>query len=169
MTGKLLIMFSTAILSVLKHEGGYVNHPSDPGGETNWGITKRSYPDLDIKNLTKEQAVEIYKRDFWNKYKIENYPVSVRLQMFDMSVNMGNRNAVKTLQRTLNRINANLEITGVLDERTREALDNAPFLFNSALTVERIKYYVDLAQAKKSLKVFLSGWVRRAIEINYGN
>ena len=50
------------IEKVLKHEGGYVNDPTDLGGETNFGITKRFYPDVDIKNLTKEQAVEIYKR-----------------------------------------------------------------------------------------------------------
>ena len=51
--------FEEAVKSVLKHEGGYVNDPKDPGGETNFGISKRAFPDLDIKNLTEEDAIEI--------------------------------------------------------------------------------------------------------------
>ncbi len=57
--------FNKAVRIILAHEGGYVNHPADPGGETNMGISKRSYPDLDIKNLTVAMAKEIYFRDFW--------------------------------------------------------------------------------------------------------
>ena len=55
--------YKEIISKVLEHEGGYVNDPKDLGGETNFGITKRWYPDLDIKNLTKEDAIEIYKKD----------------------------------------------------------------------------------------------------------
>ena len=57
--------FDLAIPIVLENEGGYVNDPADPGGETKYGISKRSYPALDIKNLTVEQATAIYLRDFW--------------------------------------------------------------------------------------------------------
>jgi lysozyme family protein len=60
--------FLTAVERVLADEGGYVCNPSDPGGETNFGITKRSYPDLDIKGLTREDAIAIYWRDWWTKY-----------------------------------------------------------------------------------------------------
>ena len=57
--------FDSAFTKLLGHEGGYVCHKDDPGGETCWGISKRSYPHEDIKNLTQERAKQIYKRDFW--------------------------------------------------------------------------------------------------------
>ena len=59
--------FDEIIEVVLEHEGGYVNDPKDPGGETNFGIAKRSHPDVDIKNLTKEGDKEIYKEVYWDK------------------------------------------------------------------------------------------------------
>ena len=59
--------FDAAFDRLIWHEGGYANDPDDPGGETNWGISKRAYPNLVIKALTREQAREIYQRDFWNR------------------------------------------------------------------------------------------------------
>ena len=59
--------FLKAFEKVLRHEGGYVNDPLDLGGETKYGISKRSYPHLDIKNLTLDQAKQIYFRDFWQR------------------------------------------------------------------------------------------------------
>ena len=61
--------FREAIEVILKHEGGYVNDPVDPGGETNMGISKRAYPDLDIKGLTKQSVREIYYKDYCLKGK----------------------------------------------------------------------------------------------------
>ena len=66
----MLTEFNEIIEVVLHHEGGYVNDPKDPGGETNFGIAKRSHPDVDIKNLTKDGAKEIYKEHYWDKNKI---------------------------------------------------------------------------------------------------
>ena len=63
--------FRKAIEVILKYEGGYVNDPNDLGSETNFGISKRSYPNVDIKNLTKEQAIEIYHRDWWVRYEYD--------------------------------------------------------------------------------------------------
>ena len=60
---------------VLKSEGGYVNDPHDPGGETNFGISKRAYPSVDIKHLTKEGAIAIYKKDYWDKIKGDDLPL----------------------------------------------------------------------------------------------
>jgi Glycosyl hydrolase 108 len=57
--------FAAAVALVLEHEGGYVNDPNDPGGETNFGISKRAYPDLDIRALTREGAIGFYRRDYW--------------------------------------------------------------------------------------------------------
>jgi lysozyme family protein len=83
--------------SIIGHEGGYVNHPTDPGGETNWGISKRSYPHVDIKNLTREQALEIYREDYWD-YIPEDLPDVVRWFAFDCAVNHGLGRALEWLE-----------------------------------------------------------------------
>ena len=90
--------FDEIIEMVLEHEGGYVNHSSDPGGETIYGISKRAYPDLDIKNLTVAEAKEIYRNDYWNRIKGEELPVGVACVVLDYSVNSGTSRASKALQ-----------------------------------------------------------------------
>ncbi|MGS0741330.1 glycoside hydrolase family 108 protein [Glaciimonas sp. GG7] len=96
------MIFDQAIERVLGHEGGYVNHPADPGGETHWGISKRSYPNVDIKNLTRVQAIEIYRRDFWHCIHGNDMFGSVAYQAMDFAVNSGIATAIRCLQRTLN-------------------------------------------------------------------
>ena len=81
--------FEHAMEFVLRWEGGYANNPADPGGETNFGISKRSYPELDIKNLTKDQAIAIYKRDYWDRCGAEQMPWPLALIHFDSAVNCG--------------------------------------------------------------------------------
>lgn len=88
--------FDIAFDRLLGNEGGYVNDPADPGGETNWGISKRSYPDVDIANLTREQAKAIYLRDFWNP--LSDAPFAVKFQVFDFAVNSGIQTAIRKLQ-----------------------------------------------------------------------
>lgn len=161
-----LMEFEKAIEVVLRHEGGYVNHPQDPGGETNFGITKRSYPDLNIKSLTKADAIEIYRKDFWDKHGIQDYPPSVRLQAFDMIVNMGPKNAVRTIQKCLLRIGIDISPDGVMGPKTMAALRQVSSITLSAeLSLERVRYYVSLVEAKPNMKVFLLGWVKRAISV----
>lgn len=88
--------FDTAFDRLMGHEGGYSNNPKDPGGETNWGISKRSYPAVDIKNLTREQAAAIYLRDFWQP--LGDAPAAVKFQTFDFAVNSGIQTAIRKLQ-----------------------------------------------------------------------
>jgi len=90
--------FSTVIKMVLKHEGGYVNHPSDPGGETKYGISKRAYPDVDIAGLTEEDAEELYYRDYWCRIKGDDLPPAVACVVMDYAVNSGISRASKALQ-----------------------------------------------------------------------
>jgi lysozyme family protein len=90
--------FNTAFDRLISNEGGYVNDPEDPGGETNWGISKRSYPDLDIKALTREDAKAIYLRDFWLRGQMDKLPPSVAFQAFDFAVNSGIETALRKLQ-----------------------------------------------------------------------
>ena len=91
----MLTKFDDIIEVVLHHEGGYVNDPDDPGGETNFGIAKRSHPDVDIANLTKGGAKEIYKEHYWDKNKVESLSEDLRHIYFDMCVNQGRGRAVK--------------------------------------------------------------------------
>lgn len=72
--------FDEAFERTLGHEDGYVDDPRDPGGETKWGISKRSYPHLDIKNLTQDQAKGIYRTDFWNRINADRLPDGVAFQ-----------------------------------------------------------------------------------------
>ena len=81
--------FEDALKFVLKWEGGYSNDPNDPGGETKFGISKRSYPNLDIKNLTLKQAKEIYFQNYWLKAGCDKLTSPLDIIVFDTAVNMG--------------------------------------------------------------------------------
>ena len=96
-----MINFDIAFDRLLGHEGGYSNDPRDPGGETNWGISKRSYPNVDIKNLTKEAAKVIYKRDYWDAAKATQYHPAIGFQVFDLGVNGGPGASARILQRAV--------------------------------------------------------------------
>ena len=86
-----MTLWEAAIASVLKHEGGFVHHASDPGGATNWGISLRAHPHLGyegIKNLTRNQAIEIYRNKYWSQVP-DHLPDDVRFFAFDIAVNSG--------------------------------------------------------------------------------
>ena len=86
--------WNKAIKFVLDHEGGLSENKNDPGGTTNWGISQRAYPSLDIKNLTIEQAKEIYKKDYWDKLNCDTIPSPMDIIHFDTAVNMGIKRAL---------------------------------------------------------------------------
>ena len=94
-----MMNFDIAFDRLIGHEGGYVNDSRDPGGETKYGISKRAYPDVDIKALTLEQARTIYRRDWWDRLQIDSLPEAIRFPMFDAAVNSGPGNAARWLQR----------------------------------------------------------------------
>ena len=154
--------FNEIIKKVLEHEGGYVNDPKDLGGETKYGITKRFYPDVDIKNLTIEQATEIYKKDYWDKNKVETLPQNLWHIYFDMCVNMGKRTAVKVLQRAAVNKGRDIEVDGGLGPMTIGALKGVEL---DRVRAFRVKYYVDLITARPEQEKFYLGWFRRATEV----
>ena len=159
---KQLTTFNEIIEIVLEHEGGYVNDPKDLGGETKYGITKRFYPDVDIKNLTIEQATEIYKKDYWDKNKVESLPQNLWHIYFDMCVNMGKRTAVKVLQRAAVNKGRDIEVDGGLGPMTIGALKGVEL---DRVRAFRVKYYVDLITARPEQEKFYLGWFRRATEV----
>lgn len=126
--------FETAFEFIMKWEGGYVNNKKDPGGETKYGISKRSYPNLDIKNLTREDAKKIYLKDFWNGSTADEYPKPLNIVIFDTAVNMGISRALKFLEKTK---------------------DPVQYI---ALRRKRYQYLVEV---RPSLKIFLKGWNNR--------
>ena len=145
--------FDEAFMKLAGHEGGYVNHPSDPGGETKYGISKRSYPGEDIKGLTIARAKDIYARDFWGPAGCDAVPDALKFQLFDMAVNSGVRPAVKALQKAV----AELE-DGILGPRTLQAVQSMPAArlvarFNGA----RLALLADLP----TWPAFGRGWARR--------
>ena len=150
--------FDKAFQFVLKWEGGYVNDPDDPGGETKYGISKRAYPHLDIKNLTVNQAKEIYFYDYWVKGMCDGLPAGVDLMHFDFCVNAGVKRAGRVLQKTLNEFfDAKLVVDGVVGPKTLSALAGVDVReLLGAYALERASFYVELGKKK-----FLKGWLNR--------
>jgi lysozyme family protein len=156
--------FDEIIEVVLEHEGGYVNDPKDPGGETNFGIAKRSHPDVDIKNLTKEGAKEIYKEVYWDKNKVESLPEHLWHIYFDMCVNQGKSRAVKIIQRAVNGKGGSLDVDGGLGPMTIAAIGKSRVELDR-VRAYRVKYYADLVTKKPDLERFYFGWFKRALEV----
>lgn len=154
-----------AIEYVIHKEGGYVNHPNDPGGETKFGISKRSYPHLDIKNLIKEEAFGIYYNDWWDpQYEMMSQKISTRI--LDMSVNSGKRTAHKLLQDALVLLTGCLiKADGIIGPATMACYRKAKYdesrLLKEFQTL-RANYYLRLVKNDSKFKPFLKGWLRRA-------
>ena len=158
--------FIQAVNFTLSEEGGYSNNPADPGEETKYGISKRSYPDLDIANLTKEQAIAIYYRDFWapELYKDITYtPIAIKI--FDLAVNMGPSTIHKLVQTTLNNIdpNNNLTVDGILGPISIAAINKAQSITLLAqIKIAAANYYHIIASNNIKEAGFLYDWLKRA-------
>ena len=153
--------FNKAIEKTLVNEGGYVNDKDDAGGETKFGISKKAYPNVDIKNLTTDEAKAIYKRDYWDKIKGDLITYnSVAYEIFDTSVNMGVRTASKLAQVALS-----VHPDGIIGNKTLEALnatDKEDFLTKFKLS--KIARYTYLCKKHPSNKKYLYGWIKRTLE-----
>ena len=145
--------FTTAINRVLGNEGGYANNPADPGGETQWGISRRSYPNLDIQGLTREMAVALYRRDFWDRANLDALPLGLASQLLDFAVNSGTATATRALQRAVG-----VADDGVVGPHTQAAIAAMPahdlvmrFLAERLLFMTGLKAWGDFGR----------GWARR--------
>ena len=155
--------FNEIIEQVLEHEGGYVNDPDDAGGETNFGIAKRWYPSVDIKNLTKEQAKHIYHTDYWKPAKCDSVPPQLRHIYFDMCVNFGRKGAVKVLQQAANSKTRNkIEVDGGMGPATLKAIQNVEL---ERVRSYRVLRFANLVIKKPEQERFWVGWYRRATEV----
>lgn len=146
--------FKKAVEFVLKHEGGYVNDPQDAGGETNYGISKRAYPNVDIKNLTRDKAIEIYKRDYWDRLP-GALPAVIHCVLFDCAVNAGPGRAIRLLQAAI-KVNQDGQ-WGKLSQSALTKLNQNEVLLR--FSTERIMFYSVLSTFSR----FGKGWVNRVV------
>lgn len=150
--------FEDAIEVIFKHEGGYVNHPRDPGGETHFGISKRSYPNVELKTLTREEAADIYKRDFWDKCELDRFPAPLRLMVLDCAINQGPQISIGLLQAALG-----VKVDGLLGPTTFEALDRInPHRVLSTFAQRRFDRYF----LNPRFAVFGEGWLKRLLDVS---
>jgi lysozyme family protein len=130
--------FDQAFSILMQFEGGYSVNKNDPGGETNYGISKKAYPELAIDKLTQEQAKAIYLRDYWEPIGADDLPFPLDVIAFDTSVNCG----LHTAQKILN-----------------ETRDWKDYLF------KRLFYYTAIVKEKPALRDFIRGWLNRVLAL----
>jgi len=154
--------FSSSFELLLKHEGGYVNHPDDPGGRTNHGITQRVYEKFlgedvteeEMKDMPLEDVFSIYKDDYWDRVRGDELPSGVDLCVFDWAVNSGVSQASKALQRVLGVLD-----DGIIGSRTVAAVcdQRDPAQVVEAISQKREDFYRSL----RTFDTFGRGWLRR--------
>lgn len=152
-------VFLTAVDILLNNEGGYANNPNDRGGETNFGISKRSYPDLNIKTLTRDKAIAIYFRDFWIPAHCEDVPRKAAIAHLDCAAICGKFWAIRILQRAL-RVTSD----GIIGPESRGALSRADETqLVKDMIHERVLYHARIARDDRTLvqNRNLPGWVLR--------
>ncbi|WP_211090095.1 glycoside hydrolase family 108 protein [Pseudothauera nasutitermitis] len=154
-----MMNFDTAFERLIGHEGGYVNHPEDPGGETNWGVTLRTAREAgytgSMRDLTRDQAKEIYRTAYWGRAQAEQYDGAIAFQVFDAAVNHGIGQAIRFLQRAV----------GVADDGAVGPVTLAAVRAMSVTDVlarfnaERLDFYTKLS----TWPTFGKGWARRVV------
>lgn len=146
--------FDRAFAFIQRFEGDYVNDPEDPGGETKFGISKKAYPDLDIRNLTTGEAKTIYLTDYWLKCRCDQIPQDLALMVFDTAVNQGPATAVRLLQKALQVV-----VDGVMGPVTiGAAFRSSPSLVIPEFIALRNQQYA----LNPAVHRFGLGWFRRS-------
>lgn len=157
--------YDAALARVLAHEGGYSNHPDDPGGPTNFGITIADYrryvkPNAsaaDVKAMPIEDAKAIYRSKYWDALRCDELPAGVDFAVFDYGVNSGIGRAAKVLQRVLG-----VADDGVVGPMTLAAVKHAaPTVLIIAVCDERLRFLRSL----RTWRVFGKGWGRRVADV----
>jgi lysozyme family protein len=160
--------FERALSRVLVHEGGYVNHPSDPGGETNKGITKRVYdayrqkigkPIQSVRDISQAEIAAIYKAAYWDLAKCDQLPAGISYVVFDGAVNSGVSQSIKWLQRALGIV----AVDGVIGNATIAAVQNYGNMDRlvDAICDRRLAFM----KALRTWKVFGKGWASRVAAV----
>lgn len=158
--------YDVAIARVLKSEGGYVNHPADPGGPTNFGITIADYrryvkadgTAADVRAMKVDDAKAIYRSKYWGAIRGDDLPAGVDYCIFDYAVNSGTGRVPKVLQRVLG-----IGVTGRMDDTTiAAAAGHEPRALIQSICDERLRFL----QGLKTWAVFGKGWGKRVGEVH---
>jgi lysozyme family protein len=155
--------FNIAVEYVLQNEGGLSNNPNDRGGLTKFGISKASYPNIDIQNLTRDDAIKIYKKDMWDRFKLERIKdQDILNKVFDMIVLMGKARATLLFESTLIKLGFSIPKDGILDDEMVHIINN----YNSGTLLakyrEELKRFIDrIVETNPTQKVFYRGWLNR--------
>ena len=165
--------FAKAFENLISIEGGYVNDKFDRGGETKFGICKQCYPNLDIKNLTLENAKRIYRRDYWDRLKLNDIKnQAVAEEIFDTGVNCGSRTAARFLQEALNILNGSggkpLVVDGIIGSKTIRACNQYryPKALLKAMNGLQFVHYLEIIKRDPEQERFFRGWLTRVWEHN---
>lgn len=150
MTAKI---WDSAFDLLMMNEGGYVNNLKDPGKETKYGISKKSYPNEDIFNLTLDRAKEIYYRDYWTRCKCDYIPDALSVAVFDYAVNSGVKQAIKSLQTVLG-----VKADGIIGNQTIGAANRLPV---KRVLEDYMDLRLDFLMSLKTWKHFGNGWGAR--------
>lgn len=166
-------MFEQCVGFILRHEGGYVNDPLDPGGETCYGICKRSYPQVDISTLTPDMAAKIYRSDYWQPLRADQMPAALALLVFDTAVNCGLTRTASWLQEEINglldirgpggMLQNGLAVDGIIGPETIRALIRVDLARLIAAIISRRQLHY-LCLAKRSPQ-YLRGWIIRTTDL----
>jgi lysozyme family protein len=154
--------FDPAVAKTLIREGGaqFTDNPDDRGGPTKYGISQRAYPNVDIRNLSEDQAKGIYKRDYWDKVSGDALKSqAVAESIFDTAVNMGPTTATKLVQMTVD-----IDIDGKFGPGTLKAVnavDDQEFL--AEFTLAKVARYAAICKKDPTQGRFLLGWINRAL------
>ena len=162
--------FETALAHVLNHEGGWSDHPNDPGGATMMGVTKRVWESWVGHAVTKNQLAALTANDikplYWTRYyapvRGDDLPVGVHAQVFDLAVNAGVRRAGIVLQDAIRRTSRiHLVKDGVIGPKTLTAAEACdPLALIAEISFRRLTFYSQL----RHFKTFANGWRRRTLE-----
>lgn len=170
--------FPQSLQLVLAHEGGFVNHPADPGGATNKGVTQGVYDTYrksigekprSVKSITKAEVEDIYRNQYWGKIDGDALPAGIDYAVFDYAVNSGVGKAVKDLQRTLrgwsNRLGevASIRVDGIMGQATIAAAIAAANEDECAFIESLCDRRMTFLKSLKTYKTFGKGWKRRVM------
>lgn len=154
--------WEAAIAFTLKQEGGYTLDPNDPGGETNFGISKKAYPSLDIKNLTIDEAKQIYFKDYWQACQCDQLPRRFAISVFDTAVNQGQKKAQKFLQMVLD-----VDVDGVVGPKTIAAAFKSDDSYHAKkYLAERLADYARIMAGNQNLLVYAINWSYRVVSLS---
>lgn len=167
-----MLNFDRAIQWIKKHEGGYVDHPSDPGGATKYGITRRTLaswrgvklvhlPKSEVKKLTWAEAKAIYKKNYWDKCKADQLPVGIAYCLFDFTINSGLNRAVRHIQTI-----TGASVDGDIGDETIKAIHR---YISMRGETQLIKAYcssrLSFMQSLKTWGTFGNGWETRVTQV----